>query len=50
MEGQLINQYLNEKAGMDQVDKRSIAQTIERLTAGTPKSLHEKEMQEKRAI
>jgi len=25
MEGQLINQYLNEKAGMEQVDKRTIA-------------------------
>ena len=26
MEGQLINQYLNQKAGMDQVDKRIIAE------------------------
>lgn len=40
MEGQLINQYLNEKAGMDQVDKRIIAEKIEKLTAGTPKTMH----------
>jgi len=42
MEGQLVNQYMSEKAGMTSVDKKSIAETIERLTAGSPKSLHEK--------
>lgn len=41
---------MNEKAGMSEVDKQNIADTIERLTAGTPKSIHEKEMQEKRQL
>lgn len=50
MEGKLVNQYMSEKAGMGQVDKKTIAETIEKLTAGTPKSLHEQEMQQKRSL
>ena len=41
---------MNEKAGMAAIDKATIATTIERLTAGTPKALHEKEMQQKREL
>ena len=33
-----------EKAGMTEVDKKKIAETIDKMTAGTPKALHEKEM------
>ena len=29
-----------EKAGMSEVDKQSIAEKVERLTAGSPKTLH----------
>ena len=50
MQGKLVNQFMNEKAGMASIDKATIAATIERLTAGTPKALHEKEMQEKREL
>ena len=50
MQGKLVNQFMNEKAGMGSIDKATIAATIERLTAGTPKALHEKEMQENRCI
>ena len=39
-----------EKAGMTEVDKQRIAETIEKLTAGSPKTIHEKEMQEKRSL
>jgi hypothetical protein len=35
---------------MGDVDKQTIAEKIERLTAGTPKTVHEKEMQQKRAL
>ena len=38
----LVNQYMNEKAGMAEIDKKKIAETIERMTAGSPKTLHEK--------
>ncbi len=42
MEGQFISQYMAEKAGMADVDKSIIAEKIAKLTAGTPKSIHEK--------
>jgi hypothetical protein len=42
MDGKLVNAFMNEKAGMSEVDKKRIADTIERITAGTPKAIHEK--------
>lgn len=50
MEGQLVNQYMAEKAGMKEVDLKNVSEIIEKLTAGSPKTLHEKEMQEKRSL
>lgn len=43
-----MNQYLAEKAGMAQVDKDKIAEIVQKLTEGSPKSLYEKEMTQKR--
>lgn len=50
MEDKLVNQYMNEKAGMSAIDKNKIAETVEKLTAGSPKTIHQKEMQDKRNI
>lgn len=50
MEGKLVNQFMCEKAGMKEIDKKTIAEKIEKLTAGTPKALHEQELQQKRSI
>lgn len=47
MEG-FVNHYMSEKAGMSANDKQAIAAKIDKITAGTPKSLHEKEMNYKR--
>jgi hypothetical protein len=35
---------MSEKAGMIDCDKKAIADKIEKITEGTPKSIHEKEM------
>lgn len=50
MQGKIVNNFMAEKAGMTEVDKKKIAETIDKMTAGTPKALHEKEMQEKRSL
>ena len=44
----VVPQYMNVKAGMDSVNKEAIALKIAELTKGTPKDLHEKELEKKR--
>lgn len=40
MQGKLINQFMGQKAGMNEIDKDRIAKTIERMTLGSPKYIH----------
>ena len=46
----LVNQFMNPKAGMALINQHDVAHTIQRLTAGSPKYIHEQEMQQKRSI
>ena len=50
MDQKLVSHYMSEKAGMQKVDAKSIAEKVAQLTAGTPKDLHEKEMEKKRTL
>lgn len=50
MDQKVTPQYMALKAGMDSVNKEAIAKKVAELTAGTPKDLHEKELQKKRSL
>ncbi len=46
----IIPQYISAKAGMGSVNAESIAKVVAELTSGTPKDLHEKELEKKRSL
>ena len=46
----IIPQYIISKAGMGSVHAESIAKVVAERTSGTPKDLHEKELEKKRSL
>lgn len=46
----IIPQYMGAKAGMGSVNAETIAKVVAEMTNGTPKDLHEKELEKKRSL
>lgn len=46
----MVPQYINTKAGMNSINAEHIAKVVSELTTGTPKDLHQKELERKRSL